>query len=340
MTLRIVIVEDSPFARAALREALEEDGDMQVVGMANDDVSALRLVKTQTPDVVTMDIQMAGAGGLVAIEQIMAQAPVPILVVTALPTGPDTELAFEALRRGALDVATKPSGPSRATDAVAIRRQVRSLAGVPVVRHIAASRTTRPSAAARASPGVPIIGIAASAGGPIAVGRVLSALPRDFPGCIALVQHLPIGFAGFFATFLRRQTTLEIVVATDDVVPRRGVVVVAQDDRHLVLTGAGSLASTSDPPEGHYRPAATVLFRSLARFAGASAVGVVLTGIGDDGAAGLLAMRRSGAATFAQDAATSVVFGMPRAAIEAGAAAKTLPVDAIAPALIEAVSKA
>lgn len=341
MTLRIVIIDDSPFARAALRDNLEHDGDIQVVGTARDAAAALDLVKTLAPDMVAMDIEAAGVDGLAAIEQIMEQAPLPILVVTAPPTRSETGLAFEALRRGALDVAARPSGPSRAADAVELRRHVRSLAGVPVVRRAAASRVAAPPAAGCGKPEpVPIIGIAASAGGPLAVAHVLRALPPSFPGCVALVQHLPNGFVAFFAKFLRRHSSLEVVVANHDVVPRRGTVVIAPDDRHLVLTEARALSSTSDPPEGHYRPAATVLFRSLARFAGARAVGVVLTGIGEDGAAGLLAMRRSGATTFAQNAATSAVFGMPRAAIDAGAASHALPLDAIAPALIEAVSRA
>ncbi|HEU4727847.1 MAG TPA: chemotaxis protein CheB [Kofleriaceae bacterium] len=340
MTLRIVIVEGSPLARSALRQALEAEGDLRVVATAGDGASALPLVKTHAPDVVVVGLEI-GAGGLAVVEQIMARAPVPILVVTAPPARDEAALALEALRRGALDVATRPSGPGGNADAIDLRRHVRSLAGLPVVRHVAASRATTPPAIARGNAAaVPLVGVAASAGGPLAVARVLGALPPSFPGCIALVQHLPNGFVAFFAKFLRRHSAFEIVVATEDVVPRPGIVVVAPDDRHLVLTPSRSLSSSSDPPEGHYRPAATVLFRSLAQFAGAGAVGVVLTGIGDDGADGLLAMRRSGATTFAQDAATSTVFGMPRAAIDAGAASEALPLDAIAPALIEAVSRA
>ncbi|HEU0031982.1 MAG TPA: chemotaxis protein CheB [Kofleriaceae bacterium] len=344
MTLRVVIVEDSPIARAVLKQTLEEDRDIAVVGMAEDDVSALRVVKACMPDLVTMDIQMAGAGGLGAIEQIMAQAPVPILVVTALPTGPNTDLAFEALRRGALDVAAKPSGPTRLADAAKLRRQVRSLAGVPVVRHVAALRTKAvPIAARMPTPArVPIVGIAASAGGPIAVAQVLAALPARFAGTIAVVQHLPKGFAAFFAAYLQRNTTLDVVMASDAMLggiePRAGLVVVAPDDRHLVLGASGTLLATQEPPESNYRPAASVLFRSLARFGRASSVGVVLTGIGDDGAEGLLAMRRGGALTIAQDAATSAVFGMPRAAITAGAATRILPIGEIAQALVAAVS--
>ena len=341
MTIRIVIVEDSPFARAALRDSLEEEGDIEVVGMAEDGQAALGVVRLHKPDLVTMDIQMAGADGLTAIEQLMAHAPLPILVVTALPSGPDSNLTFEALRRGALDVAAKPSGPARASQAARLRRQVRSLAGVPVVRHVGALRTAiRPVVAAVAPTGrTPIVGIAASAGGPIAVAQVLAALPARFPACIAIVQHLPIGFAAFFASFLRRSVLAEVVVASGDVEPRRGSVVIAPDDRHLVLTAAGSLSSTADPPVGGHRPSATVLFQSLARVAGASAVGVILTGIGDDGAAGLLAMRQAGARTIAQDAKTSAVFGMPRAAIAAGAATSVLALEDIAQALVSAVSR-
>lgn len=341
MKLRVVMVEDSAFARAALRELLEAEGDIEVVGIAEDGDAALRVVTQHQPDVVTMDIQMAGAGGLTAIEQLMAHAPVPILVVTALPSGPDSDLTFEALRRGALDVATKPSGPTRAAQAARLRRQIRSLAAVPVVRHVGALRlaprtvAVRPLSVAR----VPIVGIAASAGGPIAVAQVLAALPARFPACIAVVQHLPIGFAAFFATFLRRSTTAEVIVASGETEPRHGRVIVAPDDRHLVLTDAGTFATTAEPPEAGHRPSATTLFRSLARCAGASAVGVILTGIGDDGAAGLLAMRQVGSLTIAQDATTSAVFGMPRAAIALGAAAKVAALAEIPQALVGAVSR-
>jgi len=338
VTLRVVVVEDSPFARSALKEILEAERDIEVVGMADDGRGALAAVKRYAPDLVTMDIQMAGGGGLAAIEEIMGHAPVPILVVTALPSGRDSELTFEALRRGALDVAAKPSGPSSLADAARLRRQVRLLAGVPVVRHIATHRATKRAATAQPSASTPIVGIAASAGGPITVAQILGALPASLPACVALVQHLPAGYAAFFATFLRRHTTLEVVVAMGATEPRRGVVIVAPDDKHLVLTADGMLTATAEPPESGYRPSATVLFRSLARFAGAAAVGVVLTGIGDDGAAGLAEMRRAGATTIAQDARTSIVFGMPRAAIDAGAAAKVLALDDIASTIASTVS--
>lgn len=342
MKLRVVMVEDSAFARAALREVLEADDDIEVVGEAEDGNDALRAVRGHAPDVVTMDIQMAGAGGLAAIEQLMAHAPVPILVVTALPTGRDSDLTFEALRRGALDVATKPTGPMRAAQAASLRKQVRSLAGVPVVRHVSAALRVAPSpliARPATTLRVPIVGIAASAGGPVAVAQVLAALPERFPACIAIVQHLPIGFAAFFASFLKRSTTAEVHVATGDTEVRRGRVVLAPDDRHLVLSAAGALTITSEPPEGGHRPSATMLFRSLARFGGPTSVGIILTGIGDDGATGLLAMRQAGATTIAQNAETSAVFGMPRAACALGAAAKVVALPEIAQAIVAAVSR-
>lgn len=341
MKTRVVIVDDSPFARIVLREILEEEGDIAVVGTATDGTAALDVVRQQRPALVTMDIQMAGAGGLAAIEQLMAHAPVPILVVTALPRGPESNLAFEALRRGALDVATKPSGPLRLAEGARLRRQVRSLAGVPVVRHVGALRPATVPGVPRMTSGarVPLVGIAASAGGPIAVAQVLGALPGRFPACVAVVQHLPIGFAAFFADFLRRQITAEVVVASGELEPRAGAVIVAPDDRHLVLTEAGTLALSTGAPEGGHRPSATTLFRSLARFAGATAIGVVLTGIGDDGTAGLLAMRQAGALTIAQDARTSAVFGMPRAAAAAGAVATALPLDEIALAVVRQVCR-
>lgn len=337
MSVRVVVVDDSSFARAALQETLEEERDIEVVATAADGEGVLDIVRKFRPDLVTMDIQMSGRDGLFAIEQLMAHAPVPILVVTSLPTGKDSTLLFEALRRGALDVATKP-GRGGTDDGPALRRKVRSLAGVTVVRHVAGLRAkTSPPVAMPTPRTPPLVGIVSSAGGPIAVAQVLAALSSSFGGCIALVQHLPSGFAKFFVGFLQRHISLDIVIADNDITPRPGLVVVATDDRHLVLTEAGKLGPSTAPPEGGHRPSATVLLRSLARFAGARATGVVLTGIGDDGAAGLLELRRAGGTTIAQDSKTSVVFGMPRAAIALGAASQVLALDDIAPALVEGV---
>jgi len=371
---RAVVVDDSAICRAQLRDWLEADGDVEVVGVAADGESAVELITRLRPDVATIDLRLPGMSGLEVVTVLMARAPLPLLVLTGDPTGDDPELAFEAIRRGALDLLLKPSVDD-AEAIKALRGHVRWLATVPVVRHLDGHRTseraqpgsepgialpdfgkpgTEPGNrapdmfrgdAARAAPPAPrarpagdptILGIAASAGGPSALATVLGALSPELPVCVAIVQHLPRGFAPSFVSFLQARCQLGVRLGEAGLVPRAGTVVLAPDDHHLELVD-GRFALTAGPPcEGH-RPSGTVLLRSLAQL-GSSAIGLVLSGIGRDGADGLRAMRDRNAITFAQDAATSVVYGMPRAAVEDGAVQQSLPVTAIGDAIASAVT--
>jgi len=337
---RVLVVDDSAIAREALSTYLEEDGDLRVVGTAADGDAAIAAVAELRPDVVTMDIQMPGGGGLLAIEQVMARHPVPIVVVSTR-VRKDQTLPFEAIRRGALEVALKPAGPA---DAVALRAAVRRVAGIPVIPHVAALRVARPpllvTPPVRPNPQAPrIIGIGASAGGPAALDVVLGALPATLPACIAVVQHLPAGFVASFATYMRSRTPLEVVLAEPGAAAevRAGRVVLAAGDHHLVAATPRLLAASSEPPLRGHRPSATMLFGSLARVFGDRAVGVILTGIGDDGAAGLFEMRAQGALTLGQDEQTSAVYGMPSAAQKMGAVTRVLPLPEIAGAIRRAV---
>lgn len=354
--LRVVIADDSAICREALRLLFEADGDIEVVGEAAEGAAAVALIAALAPDLVTMDIQMPGLGGLGAIEQIMATTPVPILVLTGQPAPEQGGLVFEAVRRGALDVWEKPRSFDPADNAP-LRAHLRRLARVSVVRHIAAAPARlalseprpvplrhAPSSPGLASPAprpraplCPLVGVASSSGGPSALAAVLARLPADFPACLAVVQHVPVGFAEPFARFLRTTTPLEVVVVSRRVEARPGCILVAPDDRHLVASADRAFVPLDAPALRGHRPSATLLFRSLAQVFGASALGVVLTGIGDDGAAGLAEMRRAGALTLAQDEASSAIWGMPRAAIEAGGAVETLPLAAIAERLLVAV---
>jgi two-component system, chemotaxis family, protein-glutamate methylesterase/glutaminase len=335
---RVLVVDDSAIAREALSTYLEEDGDLRVIGTAADGDAAIAAVAELRPDVVTMDIQMPGGGGLTAIEQIMARHPVPIIVVSTR-VRKDQTLPFEAIRRGALEVAIKPAVPA---DAAALRAAVRRVAAIPVIPHVAALRVARPVLVplVRPSPEAPrIVGIGASAGGPAALDVVLGALPATLPACIAVVQHLPAGFVSSFATYLRSRTPLEVVLAEPGAAAevRAGRVVLAAGDHHLVAATPRLLAASSEPPLRGHRPSATMLFGSLARVFGDRALGVILTGIGDDGAAGLLEMRTQGALTLGQDEETSAVYGMPSAAQKLGAVARVLPLPEIAGAIRRAV---
>jgi two-component system, chemotaxis family, protein-glutamate methylesterase/glutaminase len=338
VTVRAVVVDDSAICRALLRQWLEADGDLQVIGEAADGDSALEMVTRLRPDVATVDLRMPGMSGLELIVHVMAKAPLPILVLTGEASHDDPGIAFEAVRRGALDLMLKPS--ARDDDAIrSLRARVRWLANVPVVRHIDNARVPEPvltvTRAPRHADEPVVVGIAASAGGPTALATVLGALPADLPVCLAIVQHLPKGFAPSFVSFLQARCSLQVRLAEHGLEPRAAMAVLAPDDAHLELID-GRFALTHGPAFDGHRPSGTVLLRSLASLGG-SAIGVVLSGIGRDGADGLRAMKDRHAVTFAQNAATSVVYGMPRAAVEDGGAQQVLPVGEIGDAIAAAV---
>jgi two-component system chemotaxis response regulator CheB len=331
--LRVLVVDDSEVCRELLRDIVEADGDMEVVGEANDGDHAVERVVALRPDVVTLDVEMPRVDGLRAVERIMAQAPVPILVVTGKPTANRGATAFEAVRRGALDLVAKPAH-GKDVEAAALRRTIRLLAGVPVMKHVSGSRIAVARAAAHAQ--VRIVGIGASAGGPSAIATVLSKIPADFAPCIAIVQHVLAGFADAFADFLRAHSTLSVQVVRKPVTLASGVFV-APDDAHLRARGDTLEPFVAPPVDGH-RPSADVLFESLATVHGSRAIGVVLSGMGKDGTRGLAAMLRAGGETIAQDAAAAID-GMPRSARDAGAASRVLPASEIAEALVRATRR-
>lgn len=340
--IRVVVVDDSALCRDILRATLELDGDIRVVGDAENGETAMDVVARTSPHVVSLDVEMPQVDGLAAVERIMAHSPVPILVVTGRPADERTALAFEAVRRGALDLIAKPTNDKEFHE---MRALVRRLASVPVIRHVAgrtgASRIQRARASEaelRKAATVSMVGIAASAGGPGAITAVLGRLPRSFGAPIAVVQHMLPGFAQSFAHFLQLHTALTVQLVREPTLPRPGTVFVVADGHDLVAGSGVLFASATERERGH-RPSADALFHSLARTHGCSAIGVVLSGIGSDGAAGLLAMREAGALTIAQDEQTCAVYGMPRAAFERGAAIRVLPLEEIGDTLFSTVNR-
>jgi two-component system chemotaxis response regulator CheB len=330
--VRVLILDDSAICRQRLREILERDRDISVVGEAENGDRVLDLVRLQRPTILLVDLQMPGTGGHETIERVMASSPLPILVVTGQPSAVTERSAFESIRRGALDLAEKPERADQAAEA-RLRSLVRELSQVPVVRHVGgnlhASRSRATGRSWSTPPlgmdgPVPVIGIGASAGGPLAVAAVLAALPTDLGAAIAVVQHLPKGFAGAFAEFLRSRTTLPVTIVSRRTPIVAGNVYTATDDRHLVLPDVRHFAPGEGPElEGH-RPAVDALFLSLAATLRRRACGVVMSGIGRDGTVGLLELKSRGALTLAQDEVSSGVYGMPRAALEAKAAEQAL----------------
>lgn len=325
--IRVLVADDSATFRAILRTVLATAPDLEVVGEACDGEEAVARTLALRPDVVTMDVRMPRLGGLDAIRRIMGRAPTPVLVVSAEVSADAQRLGFEALRAGAIDVVAKPrrSGAgSFERQAEAIRAAVRAVAGSDLS---VARRRAR-----RAGPGVAwpgraeAIGIAASTGGPAALARILAPLPADFAVPLLVVQHIAPGFEEGLVRWLQGETRLRVALAEDGAPLDPGAVLVARGGRHLAPAG-GRVRLDDGPPVRGFRPSGSVLFRALAAEHGATAAGLVLTGMGDDGAAGLLAVREAGGFTAAQGPATSVVHGMPGAALASGAARFSLEIE-------------
>jgi two-component system, chemotaxis family, protein-glutamate methylesterase/glutaminase len=338
MAVRVLIVDDSPLLRRGVRSILESGG-MVVAGECGSGTDAVVKVAALRPDVVTMDLDMPGLDGLATIERIMADHPTPILVVTGDPAYRGLDGHFEALTRGAIDLVARPARLTAGNpDADRLIALVRIAAGVPVVPHVRGSARHRnnrptspylPQATARlvgeAPPGMVVIG--ASTGGPGAIRSVLAGL-TSLPAPIVVVQHMAEEFGEGFVRWLGTQVAMPVHEATPRTRVRPGHAYVAVRGPHLRIGSDGVLAAATAPSTPH-RPSIDLLFTSAAQCWGPRALGILLTGMGDDGAEGLGAIALAGGLTLAQDEESSVVFGMPGAAIERGAARLVLGLDAI-----------
>jgi two-component system chemotaxis response regulator CheB len=332
---RVLVAEDSATARALLVQILRSDPEIQVVGEAHDGVEAVVLTQRLHPDLVTMDVHMPRMDGLEATKEIMITAPTPILIVTGSTRAREVAASMDTLRVGALDVLVKPPGPESpqfATAAQNLIAMVKTMSHVKVVRQWRTETPPRPEPPRPAQPAgarVRIVAVATSTGGPAALQRVLSGLPGNFPVPILVVQHITPGFAAGLATWLSTVGPLRVKVAQDGEVPAPRTVYLAPDELHLGVAENGRLRLSTAPLVGGFRPSGTFLFEAVAHTFGPSAVAVILTGMGDDGVRGLRAIRQAGGRVIAQDEKTSLVFGMPGAAIAEGLAHIVLPIDAI-----------
>lgn len=342
MTIRVLIAEDTATTRELLVAILGSDPGISIVGTASDGAEAVEMTLRLRPDVVTMDIHMPKLDGFEATRLIMSEAPTPIVIVSGNVDVRDVQVSMDALRAGAVSVLPRPASPASATfetSSAQFINTVKAMAGVKVIRHWGA----RPAAAIRRPlPEIEppkIIAIAASTGGPAALEHVLSKLPAGNIPPVLVVQHIAPGFTEGLATWLNSSSKLEVCVAEhrQRLVPDR--VYLAPEGKHLGVVKGGRIMLSSEPPVGGFRPSATFLFRSVAEHFGSSAVAVVLTGMGRDGADGLSSIRDAGGLVIAQDEATSVVFGMPAAAIEAGVTDLVLPLEGMAPHLIQLINR-
>ena len=347
--IRVLIVDDSPSARVMLRRVVESDPGLSVIGSVGDAFAAARQMKVNLPDVVLLDIEMPGMDGITFLRKIMAQNPLPVVICSSLGAR-GSSASISALEAGALDVILKPTAEALAKPETAqaicdsLQGAARSTRNrradrldapeqVKPSTRFSADVILAPPGGARVLPGAePVVCIGASTGGTEALREVLTALPADVPP-VAVVQHMPAGFTAAFAKRLNGLCAVEVLEAEDGMPLRRGRVLIAPGDRHLALrrVSGGYVAQLLDgQPVNRHRPSVDVLFRSAASHAGAQALGILMTGMGDDGARCLGEMRQAGSHTIAQDEATSVVWGMPREAVRLNTAAQVLPLGRIA----------
>jgi two-component system chemotaxis response regulator CheB len=337
-TTRVLVVDGSALARTILTRELGRHDGIQVVGTAPDCRVARDQITILNPDVLTLDIEMPRLDGITFLRELMQHHPMPVIVFSSLTPAGSTS-AVEALEAGAVEVLCKPGGSCDAGAAcrlLAEKITAVSQGGVPrhpPVRRVPAAVTRAPDTVENANR---IFAIGASTGGVRALHCVLSALPRKAPGTV-VVQHMPPSFTASFAEQLNHKCAVDVKEAEDGDPLLPGTVLIAPGGLHLLLRRSGpgfSVALNDGPLVCHQKPSVEVLFNSVAQCAGASAVGAILTGMGDDGATGLLNMRRAGAHTIAQDEPSCVVFGMPKEAIARGGAEIILPLDRIAEALL------
>ncbi|HSW47301.1 MAG TPA: chemotaxis response regulator protein-glutamate methylesterase [Phycisphaerae bacterium] len=336
--IRVLIVDDSAVVRKILSEQLQRVPDIKVVGTAPDPYVARDKIVQLQPDVVTLDVEMPRMDGLTFLTRLMKYKPLPVIVVSSLTTA-GSEAALKALELGAVEVISKPAGSySLGELGMQLVERIRAAAHarlrVPSPERAAPPPSDEMLSGIRATD--KLIAIGASTGGTEAIREVLQLLPVTTPATL-IVQHMPEKFTAAFAQRLNDLCAMEVREARGGEVLRPGLALVAPGNYHLLLTrnGAQYIAQVKDGPRVHHqRPAVDVLFSSVARYAGINAVGAILTGMGADGARGLLAMREAGARTIAQDEASCIVYGMPKEAPKLGAAEIIVPLDRVANAII------
>jgi two-component system chemotaxis response regulator CheB len=342
--IRVLIVDDSAIVRRILTEALSGENDIEVVGTAPDPYVARDKILALQPDVLTLDIEMPRMDGLTFLKKLMHFHPMPAIIISSLAQ-PSCLAALQALEYGAVEVLAKPGGPysvGELRQSLAQKVRAAAAARIRLPEPAGASHEAKPSPPARlAAPVLPpgtVLAIGASTGGTEAIATVLTRIPQSCPG-IVITQHIPAQFSRAFANRLNGLCAMDVKEAEDGDTLRHGLALVAPGDFHMLLRRRGGryyVSVKTGPRVCYQRPSVDVLFSSVAEAAGADAVGALLTGMGNDGAQGLLRMRQAGARTIAQNEATCVVYGMPREAVALGAAAQVLPLAAIAEAMLAA----
>jgi two-component system, chemotaxis family, protein-glutamate methylesterase/glutaminase len=350
MIIRVLLVEDSPVVLTILKRMLGSCGELEVVGTARSGQAALELIPKVQPRVICTDLQMPGMDGLEFIEQVMANYPRPILVLSAVVRSDDSQNVFRLLKAGALDVLPKPlAGITADSDSLKqeLIAKIKLLSGVVVFTlrpsaRIGSDRAKFPSSkmlpnsetntlktSALHSSRFKILGIGASTGGPQALHTILTQLPAHFPIPIICIQHISPGFLAGLVRWLAGECKLPVQIAQSGQVPQAGRVYFPPENHHLQFDSGGRFLCLKTSHYCGHRPSVTVTFESIARVYGAASIGVLLTGMGNDGAVGMQAIEQAGGLTIAQDEASSAVFGMPKEAIRLGAVDRVLSIETI-----------
>ncbi|MEO8579619.1 MAG: chemotaxis-specific protein-glutamate methyltransferase CheB [Gemmatimonadales bacterium] len=337
----VLVVDDSAFMRKLIAEIVEASGEFRVIGTASDGIEALQKVRDLKPDIVTLDIEMPRLNGLQALEQIMAEMPRPVVMLSAAGSDLGNEMTLRALERGALEFVKKPSGPV-SVDLSTVRERLMSALYAARAVNMGGLRRPTPSSSACAEPepvkspdaASAVVAIAASTGGPRALAEIIPNLPNHLGAAVVIVQHMPREFTRLLAERLDSISTLWVGEAIDGKILRENRVYLAPGGFHMTVLGEAGNATIrldTSPTMWGVRPAADPLFFSVADTFGGSAIGVVLTGMGRDGAEGLRRIRAAGGTAIVQDRESSVIFGMPQAALAAAGADHVAPVNGIAP---------
>ncbi|HJQ54141.1 MAG TPA: chemotaxis-specific protein-glutamate methyltransferase CheB [Gemmatimonadaceae bacterium] len=340
-TTSVLVVDDSAFMRKLIAELVESTGAFSVIGTANDGVEALQKVRALKPDIVTLDIEMPRLNGLQALEQIMAEMPRPVVMLSAAGSDLGNEMTLRALERGALEFVRKPSGPV-SIDLSSVRQQLLSALDAAKAMNMGGVRPSAPSAGESAeeratkSPdsATRVVVIASSTGGPRALAEIIPNLPESLGAAVVIVQHMPREFTRLLADRLGTMSDLWVGEAMDGKTLRENRVYVAPGGYHVTVSGEvgnASIRLDTSPPMWGVRPAADPLFFSAAEIFGPAAIGVVLTGMGRDGAEGLRRIREAGGTAIVQDRESSIIYGMPQAALAAAGADRIASLAEIAP---------
>jgi two-component system chemotaxis response regulator CheB len=342
--IKVLVVDDSPTTREFLGYLFASDHEIEVIATATNGEEALEAVKNQKPDVVTMDLHMPRMNGYEATRAIMESCPVPIIIVTGSSLPDEAASPFSALEAGAVAVVKRPPGiehPDHAATARELIQTVKLMSEVKVVKRWAPRKITGSVVSAAAKPElalprtkIRLVAIGSSTGGPLVLQQILSSLPKDFPVPIIVVQHITDGFVEGFADWLMQTSSFPVSVAANGEMMLPGHAYIAPNGSHATVNGLGRIVLKKSTPEHGHTPSVSCLFRSVAAAYGHDAVGVLLTGMGKDGAAELGLMKNKGAITLVQDKESSVVHGMPGEAIAMGAATYVLSPDKIAAALV------